>query len=168
MASTEREKYIRNEPPAYLHRRSVQGEVETFLLCQKCAYMTSDSRNAKLLNSRQGFNHSSRQELALSSRYCTFCFWLWSQLHRTWKPGSHTHLYIFAKGEDAVIEVVRPMNKGDLMPSIESVSMRQEGWLRRTDQIEGKILSPAGTPSESRQPSCAKFEIVGKAPYSSC
>jgi hypothetical protein len=142
-------------------RRRERGELppqrimNTFSLCQLCASMTAELDNAKQLNSRQGFKYLSRRELALSSRYCTFCFWLWAQLHRTWKPGSPGDLYMFATGRDSIIDVLTRL-PGD-MPKIRSVSMRQEGWLGRADHIEGRVKFPVGTPRSYRQPNSARF-----------
>jgi hypothetical protein len=67
IAKIDREK--RNRAMESRHRNDEKpAQNDAFSICPKCISMTSGTQNAKTLNSKQGFKHSSPRELALSSR----------------------------------------------------------------------------------------------------
>jgi hypothetical protein len=127
-------------------------------LCKKCASMTSDTRNAETLNSKQGFRHSSRQELALSSRDCRFCFWLWSQLYKKWGPGSRGTLYLKSTGKEKWFQIIKVREDG--RPYIDTISVRD--GLDTGDLVQGEVKFSADMPGAEEQLNIAKFEVVGR------
>jgi hypothetical protein len=80
---------------------------DAFFLREICISMTSYTQNAKTLNSKQGFKHSLRQELALSSQTCRLRFWIWSQLHRKWRPGAAGTLYLTFTGREKIVSIIK-------------------------------------------------------------
>ena len=91
----------------------------------------------------------------ISSRSCTFCFWIWSQLHRAWKPGSPGHFYLMCTCRDRVerILVLRQMSR----PQSLRIFQVQWGMARQDHQIEAEVKFLTGT---SDHLSSTRFEVV--------
>ena len=132
----------------------------SFFLCEKCVAMTSDTHNAEKLNTQEGFRHSSRQDLALSSRNCRFCFWLWSQLHRKWETKSLGILYLSSTGKERLNQVIKVKEDGQRY--IATVSIRN--GLDVGDLVHGEVRYPTAPLAVEELSAMASFEVVGKNP----
>ena len=129
-----------------------------FFLCEKCIAMTSSMGYAEALNTKEGFEHSSRQELAFSSRNCRFCFWLWSQLHKKWETGSLGKLFLKSTGKEKLIQVIKVREDG--LRYIDRVPVR--AGLDTGDLVQGEVRYPTAAPAVEELSTIAQFEVIGK------